>query len=89
MNKITISGAFERDLLRPCSSNEVKTHDMWLEDDPQKAAERAVEMANRPGKSGGAVILCVFTENGGYLSLVEPGDTVPSVESDIREKANR
>ena len=90
MSKVEFRIAFERDDLKPYPSGHAEAPEETLVDDPEEAAEIAVEMANRPGESGGPVIIGV-TRLGApiYLTLVEPGDPIVRVEREVREKSSR
>ena len=90
MSKVTFRIAFERDDLKPWPSSEAQAPEERIVDDPREAAEIAVEMANRPGESGGAVIIGARRLDAPiYLTLVEPGDSIAGVEQQVREKSIR
>lgn len=90
VSKVIFSIMLEREM--GSLSGEAKDTGERFVSDPHKAAVIAVEIANRPGKLGGSVIICVRRQSIGaigYLSLVEPGDSIADVECDIREKSTR
>ena len=80
---------FEREMLRSYSSD--PDNEITSAAPPREAAEIAVEMAKRPGDSGGSVIVSVERPGSrmNYLALVEPQDSLDGVERDLREKAAR
>ena len=90
MSKVSFRIAFERDDLKPWPDRDAEAPGERIVDDPGKAAEVAVEMANRPSESGGSVIVAVRRLHAPiYLALVEPGDSIAAAEREIREKSTR
>ena len=82
---------FEREMLRSYSSDPDNEITSAGPPPPREAAEIAVEMAKRPGDSGGSVIVSVERPGSrmNYLALVEPQNSLDGVERDLREKAAR
>ena len=90
MSKVTFRIAFERDHLKPWPDREAQASEERIVDDPKEAAEIAVEMANRPGGSGGPVIIATSRLDALICpTLVEPGDSIAGVEREVREKSTR
>ena len=90
MSRVSFRIAFERDDVKPWPARDTEAPEKRVVDDPRKTAEVAVEMANRPGESGGSVIVAVRRLHAPiYLALVEPGDSIAVVEREIREKSTR
>jgi len=90
VSKVSFRIAFEPDDVKPWPARDTEAPEGMVVDDPRKAAEVAVEMANRPGESGGSVIVAVRRLNAPiYPALVEPGDSSAGVEREIREKSTR
>lgn len=90
MSKVTFRITFERDDVKPWPTSEAQAPEERIVDDPREAAEIAVEMANRPGASGGSVVIGARRLGAPiYLTLVEPGDSITGVEREVREKSTR
>ena len=90
VRKISFRIAFERDDVKPWPARDTEAREKRVVDDPRRAAEVAVEMANRPSESGGSVIVSVRRLHAPiYLALVESGDSIADVEREIREKSTR
>ena len=87
VSEVSFRVAFERDDLRPYPSDETEVPEERITSDPREAAEIAVEMANRPGESGGSVIVAAWRWGAPiYLTQVESGDLVARVERELRKK---
>ena len=74
---------FERDARKPHPPDGVEKPEEWIGDNLEEAKKIAHEMANRPGKSGGSVIICVWRLPKLDLILVEPGDSMERIEQEI------
>ena len=75
----------ERNDLKSYPPDVATTPEERIVGDPQEAAKIAVEMANRPGESGRSVIVGVDKLGDPiHLALIEPGDSIASVERELR-----